>query len=100
MAAINTGTVRTRLTQNRRFMSASSGFCSSSAETVLGSRAIPQIGQLPGWFRTTSGCIGQVYSAALVAAGSGASSEGGRCSTAYRAGSLRNFSRQCWLQKK
>ena len=42
--------------------STSSGFCSSSTLTVLGSRAMPQIGQDPGASRTISGCMGQVYS--------------------------------------
>ena len=48
MASANTGTVSARPTQNRRVMSASSGFASSSAVTVRGSSAMPQIGQLPG----------------------------------------------------
>src|SRR5512144_2524934 len=43
-------------------MSMSSGFSSSSRDTVLGSRAMPQMGQLPGASRTISGCIGQVHS--------------------------------------
>src|SRR4051794_40217550 len=51
------------LTQKRRRMSRSSGFSSSPpAVTVRGSRAMPQIGQLPGRSRTICGCIGQVYS--------------------------------------
>ena len=54
------GTVRTRQIQNRRLMSSSSGSSSSSAATVIGSSAIPQIGQEPGRSRTISGCIGQV----------------------------------------
>ena len=58
IAAINTGIVRTRLARKRRFMSTSSGFGSSSDEIVLGSRAMPQIGQFPGSLRTISGCIG------------------------------------------
>ncbi len=62
MASARTGTVRTALTQRRRVMSRSSGFSSSSTVTVRGSRAMPQIGQPPGWSRTISGCIGQVYS--------------------------------------
>jgi hypothetical protein len=43
-------------------MSTSSGFTSSASETVRGSSAMPQIGQLPGAFRTIWGCMGQVYS--------------------------------------
>ena len=54
-----TGTVNTRLAQNLRLMSSSSGFRSSTA-TVRGSRAIPQIGHAPGPVRTISGCIGHV----------------------------------------
>jgi hypothetical protein len=49
-------------TQKRRVMSASSGLTSSSAEGVIGSSAMPQIGQLPGALRTISGCIGHVHS--------------------------------------
>ena len=47
--------------RNRRVMSSSSGFLSSSV-TTRGSRAMPQIGQEPGPSRTISGCIGQVHS--------------------------------------
>ena len=54
------GKVSARLIQNRRVMSASSGSTSASAETVIGSKAIPQIGQDPGRSRLISGCIGQV----------------------------------------
>src|SRR5439155_1662748 len=64
-----TGAVRTRLTQNRRLMAVSSGFGSSSAVTVRGSSAMPQIGQEPGSSLTISGCIGQVNSALLEVAG-------------------------------
>src|SRR3546814_19586697 len=38
----------------------SSGFF-SSADTVIGSSAIPHFGHSPGSSCTTSGCIGQVY---------------------------------------
>ncbi len=58
MASNMTGAVSTALTQNRFVMSSSSGFVSSSAATVTGSRAMPQIGQLPGSSRTISGCMG------------------------------------------
>ena len=47
---------------SRRVMSRSSGFAGASLVIVLGSSAMPQIGQAPGSFRTTSGCIGQVHS--------------------------------------
>src|SRR6185437_803400 len=62
IAIPSSGTVRTTLTQKRRLISRNSGFSSSTAVTVRGSRAIPQIGQLPGSCLTISGCIGQVYS--------------------------------------
>src|SRR5712692_5585446 len=56
------GAVSAKQIQNRRVMSISSGFASSSRVTVLGSSAIPQIGQEPGSWRTISGCMGQTYS--------------------------------------
>ena len=43
-------------------MSSSSGFGWSVGARALASSAIPHCGQLPGSARTTSGCIGQVYS--------------------------------------
>ena len=63
--------MRTRQTQNRRVISTSSGFV-SSPEAVIGSSAMPQMGQLPGPSRTISGCIGQVY--CLPASGSAGAS--------------------------
>ena len=54
------------LCQNRRVMSTSSGL-TSSAVTVRGSNAIPQIEQLPGLACTISGCMGQVYSVRVLA---------------------------------
>jgi hypothetical protein len=54
--------VSAALIQNRLVMSTSSGFFSSSTLTVLGSSAIPQMGQSPGASLTISGCMGQVYS--------------------------------------
>lgn len=60
------GTDNARLIRNRRVMSTSSGF-TSSAVTVRGSSAIPQMGQLPGSDRTISGCIGQVHSVRVAA---------------------------------
>ena len=65
IARMNRGAVSARLIQKRRVMSRSSGFSSPVAVTVRGSRAMPQIGQLPGLGRTISGCIGQVYSILL-----------------------------------
>ncbi len=62
MATISSGVVSTRLNQNRRRISLSSGFSSSSAPAVFGSSAMPQRGQVPGSLRTISGCMGQVYS--------------------------------------
>jgi hypothetical protein len=62
------GSERAKLIQNLLDMSASSGFVSSPVAS-RGSRAIPQIGQLPGSERTISGCIGQVYSVRLAGGG-------------------------------
>src|SRR5208282_403050 len=64
MAITSSGAVNARLIQKRRVMSLSSGFASLTV-TVRGSSAMPQMGQLPGSARTTSGCIGQVYSVLL-----------------------------------
>src|SRR3979490_2283337 len=62
MATSRIGIVSAVQIQNRLVMSTSSRFFSSSAVTVLGSRAIPQIGHEPGLSRTIWGCIGHVYS--------------------------------------
>jgi hypothetical protein len=59
IASASTGTVKMRLTQKRRVMSRSSGFSTSAAVTVRGSRAMPHFGHVPGRSLTTSGCIGQ-----------------------------------------
>ena len=67
MASTNTGAPIAAAIQRRRVMSTSSGFGPSSAETVIGSRAIPHFGQAPGPCWTTSGCMGHVYSASLEA---------------------------------
>jgi hypothetical protein len=91
------GAVITRLTPNRRVMSTSSGFTSSPAVTTRGSRAIPQIGQLPGAVRTISGCIGHTYS---VPAATGGSGSAGFVGAAYLAGSARNRSWHFWLQNQ
>ena len=82
-------------THSRRDMSSSSGFRSSSSVTVTGSSAMPQIGHEPGWLRTISGCIGQVY-VCPGAAGAG----GGGAGPRYVCGDARNFSRHFGLQKK
>jgi hypothetical protein len=62
IASASSGTVSATPIQNRRVMSRSSGLTGSSAVTVRGSRAMPQMGQLPGSLRTISGCIGQTHS--------------------------------------
>ena len=62
IAISTTGADKTRLTQKRLLILMSSGFSSSSAVTVRGSRAIPHFGQSPGLSLTTSGCIGHVHS--------------------------------------
>src|SRR5689334_7804948 len=74
MPRIKIMAVGPRFHQNRLDMSINSGFASSSTETVLGSNAIPQMGQVPGSDRTISGCIGQVYSVLDLASGSAGSS--------------------------
>ncbi len=61
IAIRTSGIVRTTPIRNRRVMSASSTFSTSSVAPAIGSRAMPQIGQLPGPSRTTSGCIGHVH---------------------------------------
>ena len=60
--AINSGRESAALIQKRRVMSTNSGLGASSRVAVLGSSAMPQIGQDPGSSRTISGCIGQTYS--------------------------------------
>jgi hypothetical protein len=62
IAMTSSGSDSVTLTQKRRVIETSSGFGGSSSVTCRGSRAIPQIGQLPGSERTISGCIGQTYS--------------------------------------
>jgi hypothetical protein len=51
-----------RENQNRLVISSSSGFRTSSGETIFGSSAIPHIRHTPGFDSTTSGSIGQMYS--------------------------------------
>ena len=48
-------------THKRRRKSTSSGLGPASAVGIMGSRAMPQIGQSPGASRTISGSIGHVY---------------------------------------
>ena len=74
MVRRNSGAVRTALPKRRRVMSLSSGLSGSSAVTVRGSKAIPQMGQEPGSERTTSGCMGQTYSVLTAGATSTGSS--------------------------
>ena len=62
IAISTSGPDRTTLTQKRRVMSFNSWSSSwPSSDTVSGSNAMPQMGQLPGPSRTISACIGQVY---------------------------------------
>src|SRR5689334_4185669 len=74
MPRMKTMTVGPRLHQNRPDISINSGFASSCTGMVLGSNAMPQMGQIPGSDRTISGCMGQVYSVLLFASGSAGSS--------------------------
>jgi hypothetical protein len=62
MTNASSGRVRTSPIQNRRAMSTSSGSGPSTALTVRGSSAMPQIGHDPGASRTICGCIGHVHS--------------------------------------
>src|SRR5437899_1543957 len=57
----SSGRVSAAEIRNRRVMFLSS-WSGTSAVAVRGSSAMPQMGQKPGWLRTTSGCIGHVYS--------------------------------------
>jgi hypothetical protein len=60
-------------------MSRSSGLGPSSAVTVTGSSAMPQIGQAPGPGCRISGCIGQVYSTTWPSAGGAGVDRGAGC---------------------
>ncbi len=62
IARMKRGKDSAALIQKRRVISTSSGLGASSRVAVLGSSAMPQIGQEPGSSRTISGCIGQTYS--------------------------------------
>src|SRR5665811_1325058 len=68
IASTNAGNASTELTQNLRVILLSS-LLSSSTLTVTGSSVMPHFGQLPGWSCLTSGCMGQVYSVLVAAAG-------------------------------
>ena len=68
IAMPNTGNPTTAAIRKRRVMSSSSGLGGSSCVTARGSSAMPHAGHAPGSSRTTSGCIGQVYSTAAGAA--------------------------------
>jgi len=75
MASASTVSDSGRVHQKRRRKSVSSGFSSSSRLGIIGSSAMPQIGQLPGASRTICGCMGQVY-CAPAGAGSTAATSG------------------------
>ena len=60
MASTVTTTVSGSVHQKRRWKSLSSGFSCSSSSGSKGSSVMPHLGQLPGWFWRTSGCMGQV----------------------------------------
>src|SRR4029079_4370171 len=100
IAKIITRSAGPRLIQKRLDMSRSSGFGRSSKVTILGSNAMPQMGQAPGSVETTSGSIGQMYST-LDPEGM-AVGLAMRCAGGIRnaAGSWRNLSKQPVEQKK
>src|SRR5207244_9291853 len=60
MERSRSGRDNTALIQKRCRMESYSGSASTSAKTSIGSRAMPQIGQLPGPIWMIWGCIGQV----------------------------------------
>src|SRR5688572_25887339 len=66
---------------------------SSSSAPATGTSAMPHFGQLPGFGLCTSGCVGDVYSAAVGAGSGGAGFKN-------FSGSALNRARQCLLQKK
>ena len=74
IARTNTGSASAVLIQKRRVMSISSAFSSSAPVAVMGSSAMPHLGQEPGSSRTISGCIGQVYCVAAAVRGTSGSS--------------------------
>src|ERR1700730_2034451 len=60
IASKNTGSESVALTQNLSRMESYSGSASTSLDTSIGSRPMPQIGQVPGPNCTICGCMGQV----------------------------------------
>ncbi len=85
IASTSVATLSGRVHQKRRRKSVSSGFSPSSSEGIIGSSAMPQIGQVPGPSRTISGCIGQVYCAP------GTATSGSRWGASQRGGSATNL---------
>ena len=79
--------------QKRRRKSVNSGFSSSSAVGIIGSKAMPHFGQVPKPICTISGCIGQVYSAPGISTGAGG------FSPRYACGLAENFFKQPLPQK-
>ncbi len=90
----SSGSVSAAPIQRRRVMLANSGF-GVSAVAVRGSRAMPQMGQVPGRSRTICGCMGQVYSAEAAGGGVG----GARRVPSYLGGSASNLVLQPREQK-
>src|SRR5204862_65101 len=93
------GAVNIRLIQKRRLISASSGLGPEAAAALRGSSAMPQIGQGPGPARTTSGCMGHVYSTPAAGFGGGAGASDTREPPRYRPGDSRKSARHRGLQK-
>src|SRR5205807_498704 len=60
MESSKIGSDKAALTQNRRRIESYSGSASTSANTSIGSSAIPHFGQTPGPICTISGSMGQV----------------------------------------
>src|SRR5919109_2329785 len=106
MACAMSGIVRIKLIQKRRLMSFNSGFSSATvaAETVSGSKAMPQMGHASGLSLRISGCMGQVYSVVRDEAGEVPGLVGGIRTGApagrfrYCSGSVWNFCAQDELQ--
>src|SRR2546421_8649457 len=95
IVARSNGRVSATPTQKRNVIERSSLSSASSSETLRGSSAMPQMGQLPGRSRRISGCIGQVY---IAPAGSW-DGEGG-FGFRYCSGFAANRSLHPLLQKK
>ncbi len=71
MPTITSGAVSAAAVKKRRRIRASStsSVAVSAGLATRGSRCMPHFGQSPGWSLTTSGCMGQVHTAAAVPAG-------------------------------